>query len=166
MDTTTVTTRPEIPGQYSGEPVFGDVCPADHRGCTIALDEYRYLKDVEGNQTSYIRRTRGRQVNEIATDLTKAIRRYNFEWATLGQTYKYNVLGDSPTDECPKADRIAVYVTHGGSEGHLVHVDIQWGSEERTTTMTCKTLFMVKTFGGAAYAQKIATKIAKLLGVL
>lgn len=163
-----------IPGQYGqGEPVFGDVCPSTHCGAgTVALSVYRYLKDSTGKQTQYIRREKGRPVADIAADLSKVIEGMNFEWDTLGQAFKYNVGGLSANDECPEADGgVCVYARHGGSEGHVVCVELIIKSEQHEpgsfggSAHRHMTLFMVKTFGGAAYATRIANKLAKALGV-
>lgn len=162
-----------IPGQYGqGEPVFGDVCPSTHCGSgTVALSVYRYLRDSTGKQTSYIRREKGRPVKDIAAELSEVIKGMNFEWDTLGQPFKYNIGGLTPDTECPEATGgVCVYARHGGSEGHVVCVElmIQPARDEiggDGTSMRHMTLFMVKTFGGAAYATRIANKLAKALGV-
>jgi hypothetical protein len=162
-----------IPGQYDGkEPVFGDVCPPNMRGCTIATDEYRYLKDSTGKQTSYIRRTKGRPVRDIAVDLHEVIKDMPcYEWATLGQAYKYSVGADSPSTECPAHDGLVVYVKHGGSEGHLVCVEMvispnDHGKGPLGWHSIHKTLFMVKTLSGIAAAKRISNKLTKALGLL
>ena len=162
-----------IPGQYDGkEPVFGDVCPPNMRGCTIATDEYRYLKDSTGKQTGYIRRTKGRPVNKIAADLTKVIADMPcYEWATLGQAYKYSLGGDKPDTECPEHNTLIVYVKPGGSEGHLVCIEMVIDPKDHGVgPYGChtinKTLFMVKTLSGIAAAKRIANKLTKALGLL
>lgn len=160
-----------IPSLYDGkDPVFGNLCPPNMRGCTIATDEYRYLKDSTGKQTSYIRRTRGRPVKDIAADLRSLVEGMNYEWAILGQQYKYNLGGDSPETECPDAGLI-VYVKQGGSEGHLVCVELvidpkDYGKGPHGIHSINKTLFMVKTLGGIAPAKRIANKLSKALGLL
>lgn len=161
-----------IPGQYGGEPVFGDVCPPSHCGSgTVATSVYRYLRDSTGKQTGYIRREKGRPVKDIAADLSKVIKGMNFEWDTLGQPFKYKAGDLTPETECPEATGgLCVYARHGGSEGHVVCVEliIQPKHDERGGDGTGQhhmTLFMVKTFAGAAYATRIANKLAKALGV-
>jgi hypothetical protein len=153
-------------------PVFGDLCPPNHRGCTIATDVYRYLKDSTGKQTSYIRRTNGRPVKEIAADLNAVIADMPcYEWATLGQQYKYNIGGDTPETECPEHQNIIVYVKHGGSEGHLVCVELvidpkDHGKGPHGCHSINKTLFMVKTLSGIPAAKRICNKLTKVLGLL
>lgn len=149
--------------------ILGDVCPADQRGCDVALDVYHYLMDEQGNRTGYIRRTGGRPVQDIAADLSRALHETNeddFEWATLGQVYKYGEgsrLGTSPTTECPDGNPI-VYVTPGGSEGHLVHVDVKVST--KSAHAECYCIFMVKTLSGREAAKRIEERLAGLLGVL
>jgi hypothetical protein len=159
-----------IPGEYGkGEYVFGDVCPPDHYGCKVATDEQRYLKDSEGNQTGYIRRVKGRPVKDIAADLTDAIKDdENIEWATLGQGYKYKVGTDTPETECPRFDSLIVYYTRGGSEGHLVHVEMVFVPECGVgdgSYVIHKTLYMVKTLMGVEHARQITERLQSLLGV-
>lgn len=172
MDFTPPPRKPSVvPGVHDGRPVvFGAICPPDRHGCKISTAVWRYCIDEDGKQTTYIKREKGRPVCDIAADLETLIKRMNFEWATLGQPYKYKVGDLTPETECPDHNGIAVYVTHGGSEGHLVHVEIKvppsHGEPGFEASMRHTTLFMVKTFAGPAYAQRIATKIAKALGVL
>ena len=156
-----------------GEAIFGDVCPPSHCGAgTVALDVYRYLKDTAGNQTGYIKRVKGRPVKDIARDLSEVIKGMNFEWDCLGQAFKYAVGGLSPDTECPEhRGGVVVYARHGGSEGHVVCVELVIQPEPGEpggdgTSMRHMTLFMVKTFAGAAYATRIANRLSKALGVL
>jgi hypothetical protein len=161
-----------IPGQYGqGEYVFGDICPHRPR---VATDVWRYLKDSTGKQTTLIRRVCGRAVKDIAADLYASIdgvEGLEFEWATLGQPFKYKLGGLGPETECPEHHGQAVYVMHGGSEGHLVHVDLRIQPERGEpggdgTAMRHMTLFMVKTLSGSDVAQAIARKLEEVLGVL
>jgi len=132
----------------------------------VPTSEWRYVLDVNGKKTGAIKRAKGRTVGDIAVGLSKGIKGLNFEWDTLGQPYKYRVgEGAGPLTECPDHDGIAVYVTHGGSEGHLVHVDLMIGIEGQPHKVH-KKLFMVKTFAGAAYATRIAHRVMRLMGVL
>lgn len=149
---------------------FGNICPANQRGCDIAIDVYRYLLDETGNQTGYIRRVAGRPVQDIAADLSAALRETHnddYEWATLGQCYKYGEgtkLGVNPMTECPDGNPI-VYVTPGGSEGHLVHVDVKI-NKPGVVHAECSCIFMVKTLSGRDAAKRIEERLASLLGVL
>lgn len=161
-----------IPGQYGqGEYVYGDVCPP--REGEIATAEYRYLRDSTGKQTSFIRRTKGRPVKDIAADLTNVIKHMPcFEWAVLGQGYKYKAGTDTPDTECPVHNEIIVYVKQGGSEGHLVCVELVILPPEEvgvrgpySAHSINKTLFMVKTLSGVIAAKRIANKLTKALGL-
>jgi hypothetical protein len=94
-----------------------------------------------------------------------------FEWDTLGQSFNFKIGGRSRMTECPEHHGIAIYVMHGGSEGHLVHVDLrlQPSPEEPGgdgTSMQLVTLFMVKVLTGVGDAQAIARKLEEALGVL
>ncbi len=159
-----------IPSLYdSRPPVFGDVW-SGYDG-VIQTDVQRYLKDSAGKQTGYIKREKGRPVGEIAADLSKAIEGMTFEWDTLGQAFNFKIGGLSRETECPEHHGIAIYCMHGGSEGHLVHVDLRVQPElgERGgdgTSMVHMTLFMVKVLTGVDDAQAIARKLEEVLGVL
>lgn len=159
-----------IPGANAvGEPIFGDVCTNGNP--PVPTQVWRYLKDTSGQQTTYVKREKGRQVGAIAADLSKAIEGMTFEWDTLGQPFNFKIDGRSRTTECPDHHGIAIYVMHGGSEGHLVHVDLrlQPGPEEPGgdgSSMQHVTLFMVKVLTGVEDAQVIARKLEEVLGVL
>ena len=148
----------------SGTPRFGRVCAPQE---TIPTDVWAYKLDAEGNETQYIGRVGGRKVGEILADVQKATKRSNYEYMTLGGHFKY--IQATPENnrgydiECPEFHSLAVYVTHGGSEGHLVHVDLMIRDERGN--VTAKNLIFVKTFGGLAYARKLSNRIADLMGV-
>jgi hypothetical protein len=118
----------------------------------VGTSEYRCVLREDGTDTGMVRRVCGRPVGDIALDLGNAIEGMNFEWATLGQGYKYSFgrfgNGDSAKSPCPDFNTLAIYVTSGGSEGRHAQ------------------LFMVKTFGGTKVAQHIARKLEKVLDVL
>ncbi len=164
--------RATIPGQDDDQPfVYGDICPPNARGCTIATDEWRYLKDSTGKQVGYVQRVKGRPVKDIAADIDGALRDFpalyeEIEWTTLGQGYKYKQGSDTPDTECPRHNGLVVYYTHGGSEGHLVNVDMRIVPEHGDGTyMIHKKLFMVKTLMGREHAHNITEKLLELLGV-
>ena len=120
----------------------------------------------DGKPTRSVR-VGGRPVQDIAADLSKVIADMDYEWSTLGQGYKYRAGTDTPETECPDHNGLAVYVTHGGSEGHLVHVDLILLPEGGDGSyMIHKKLFMVKTFGGAKAGQEICLKLQTALNVL
>ncbi len=162
--------RDVIPGVNApGAPIFGEVC--ENQGAPVQTDEYRYLKTTLGQQTDYIKRAKGRPVGEIARDLSKAISGMTFEWDTLGQAFNFKIGGLTRETECPEHHGLAIYVLHGGSEGHLVHVDlrVQPTLEEPGgdgTSMRHMTLFMVKVLTGVEDAQAVARKLEEVLGVL
>jgi hypothetical protein len=150
--------------QVSDAPRFGRVCAPQEK---VPTDVWAYKLDAEGNETQYIGRVCGRKVGEILADVQKATKRSNYEYMTLGGHFKY--IQATPENnrgydiECPEFHSLAVYVTHGGSEGHLVHVDIM--SRDAEGNVTAKNLIFVKTFGGLAYARKLSNRIADLMGV-
>jgi hypothetical protein len=157
-----------IPGvDNQGPALFGSLCPS---AAEVPLDIYRYLKDTSGRQTTYIKREKGRPVNAIAADLHAIIAGMDYEWATLGQAFKYGVGKLTPETECPEHSGVCVYARHGGSEGHIVCIELilqpkhgEPGGDGSAMLHMC--LFMVKTFNGAAGAGLIADKLAKALGV-
>jgi hypothetical protein len=147
-----------------GEPLLGDVCP--NRSAPVSTDVWRYLKDTSGQQTGYIKRDHGRPVKDIAADLVKALNGMDYEWAILGQGYKYGWGTDTPNTECPQYAHLAVYTTSGGSEGHLVHVDLIINVPNEPSYQVSKKLFMAKVLTGSDEAQLIARKLEEVLGVL
>lgn len=155
-----------------GEAILGEVCPPSNCGAgQVALDVWRYLKDTSGRQTTYIKRAKGRPVKEIACDLSLVIKDMTCEWDTLGQPFNFNIGGFSRETECPDHNGLAVYTTHGGSEGHLVHVELRIQPEPGEpgsdgTSMRHMTLFMVKVLTGIEDARAIQHKLEEVLGVL
>lgn len=61
---------------------------------------------------------------------------------------------------------IACYAVTGGSEGHYVHVDVLHDYMHTVVghIRVARGIFLAKTFRGMAHAQKMATRIAELLG--
>lgn len=132
----------------------------------IPTDIWAHTLKEDGSETGYIKRRCGRPVGDIAEDLTKAYAddpdyRFDYEYLTLDHSYKYS--DGSPEDECPEGVGFACYATTGGSEGHLVHIDILV-KDPNGGRPILQGLVFIKTFQGMEVAQRMANKAAVLLG--
>ena len=131
--------------------------PTDIWACSLKED---------GTETGFIKRRCGRAVGDIANDLVKAYEDdpdYKFEYEYLTLDYRYKYDGGSSKDECPEGVGFACYATTGGSEGHLVHIDILV-KDPKGGRPALQNLVFIKTFQGMEVAQRMANKAAVLLG--
>ena len=132
----------------------------------IPTDIWACRLNEDGSETGYVNRRCGRPVGEIAEDLTKAYAdddeyRFDYEYLTLDHKWLYD--GGTSKDECPEVIGFACYATTGGSEGHLVHIDILV-KDPNGGRPALQGLVFIKTFQGMEVAQRMANKAAVLLG--
>jgi hypothetical protein len=154
---------------------FGTEC-APHS--PIPVDVWARTLDEKGEETGYVARVKGRTLGAIVADIKLAFAALDTEGehGRQGETFDSEGIhapswqtfrGQKGNEiEWPERARgVACYAVTGGSEGHYVHVDVTL--PDHHPEVGCRSVlpvFLCKTFQGMAHAQKMAAKLAELLG--
>lgn len=133
------------------------------------------LDEPVPDKPGYIRQAAGRTLGEIHHDVTESLGEMVDEYFSGPRDWRSEELG--PSDQWPENVRwVACYAVTGGSEGWYIHIDLireldlppetdAFGAAKRPRSVkTASTIMLGKTFQGMEHAQKIAAKVAQLLG--